>query len=293
MKFIAFLFFMSASASAKIGLNNLAARCYKLSAKSFPSMADLPLYNLGNLYQESGDLENSIRSFQSATNFNPGNLDAWINLGRVLDDFGSHSTALKCYDTALRMDPYDSICWSNRGNSLRSVGKHEEAAKSYAKALEIQPGDGVAIVGRAVCLALSGDKRGVHHLNKLYEESNSSWVLLERAKILTKAGRFDRAFSDFKKLLDTDPENHLVWLHRAKLMIKLSEADEALDNYDRALAIAPNYSQTILGKAKLLAKLKRFEVAKPLLRKYYSRMTMDEKTNPNLKKLYQICGLKF
>src|SRR5262249_14615262 len=87
---------------------------YGKSAQCSPEHAHLPLYNMGNAYQELGDLDKALDCFTIVTKVAPEMADAWINRGRLLDDLGHPAEAVECYDTALELAPEDVVAWSNR-----------------------------------------------------------------------------------------------------------------------------------------------------------------------------------
>jgi tetratricopeptide (TPR) repeat protein len=67
-----------------------AIRCYASSAKTAGERAGLPLFNMGNAYQELGELDKALQCFELACQAAPDMADAWINRGRLLDDAGEH-----------------------------------------------------------------------------------------------------------------------------------------------------------------------------------------------------------
>ena len=134
-----------------------AADCYRKSALHAPTEKQaLPLYNLGNVFQRMGELDEALKAFTLATKVDPGFADAWINRGRLLDDAGHHQQAIDCYDKSLALLPDEVMALSNRGNSLRALNRFAEAKASYEKALEIESGDPASMVGLGQCLGRLG-----------------------------------------------------------------------------------------------------------------------------------------
>ena len=95
-------------------------------------------YNLGMLYKDMSDGENSVKCFEKVTSLEPSNIKARIHLagcrGLLLNDLEG---AFRDIDAVIELDPDCASAWIQKAFILLSHGKHEEAEKFYRKAIEV------------------------------------------------------------------------------------------------------------------------------------------------------------
>lgn len=280
-------------AHKELGQVEEAIRSYEESIKFAGELAALPLYNLGNLYQGLGRLQDAAQSFLRATQVDPSMTDAWINLGRVLDDSGMHSAAVECYDVALQLAPDDAMAWSNRGNSLRSLDQHENALASYRKAAELEPQGLAARVGIGACLVRCGDpEQGIASLRELCEETGMPLVVFELATGLAFAGQHAEALEQFDDLAKHNFVTPELWNNRGECLAKLGEIEASLRSFDQALELDPKYGPALFGKARVLVAADRIDEARPIARQYQALASEAERAKPAVAVLFDLCGLK-
>ncbi len=269
-----------------------AIHAYQQSAKFGGDKAALPLFNLGNLYQRLGEIGEAAKSFHQAVQADPTMADGWINLGRILDDSGDHNAAIECYDIALKIEPADLMAWSNRGNSLRGLEQFQEALDSFEKALELDPSDFVAVIGRGACLIECGQPEdGLSALVAAVEETQHPMAMFEFGTALAKLGQHEKAVVMYDTLLDNSFETAEIWNNRGECLAKLNKTDEALSSFDSALEHDESYSPALFGKARVLVIAERLAEARPVTAQYLALVDDEERSQPAVLALIDICGL--
>ena len=247
-------------AHAEIQEFDQAIAAYRLSIEHAGERASMPLYNLGNLYQELHKPKEALLCFEEATQVDPEMADAWVNMGRIFDDLGSHQTAIECYDVALTLDDEDFVTWSNRGNSLRSLQQHEDATLSYRKALEFNADDFAAQVGLGVSLVEMGDvEPGLKLLTDAIETCGHPLAIFEKATALGKLDRNSEAIELFDRALEIGFHSREVLNNRAECLAKVDKTDEALKSFDRAIEVDKSFAPAYFGKARVLLNQDRLE----------------------------------
>jgi tetratricopeptide (TPR) repeat protein len=270
-----------------------AIEAYEQSAKFAGENAALPLFNLGNLYQELGEMLQAARCFRQATEADPTMADAWINLGRILDDSGEHAAAIKCYDVALQIEPEDVMAWSNRGNSLRSLKRFEESLESYRKALQLDSEDFAARIGIGACLVECGQpKEGLDALQSALDATPHPMAMFELATALGKTDRYDEAVSMFDTLIENEFVSAEVWNNRAECLAQLERIDDALESFDRGIEFDDQFAPAWFGKARVLVNAERIDAARPVVEQYLTLIDEAERQNPAVRALLQLCGVE-
>lgn len=246
--------YCKASLLGELGQFEEAIDCYQKSAEHAEDHAHLPLFNLGNIYQEQQRFEQALACFELATEVNPEMTDAWINRGRLLDERDYHEEAIQCYDRAIQLDRGDLMAWTNRGNSCAALGDFREAQRSYLTALEIDGTDALARLGSAICTArLVGWEAGVEAMDRLVELHSSPLWFMEKAQMLIPLKRWREALELVEASLDVAPDFPESWCLRAQILVELEEVDLALASYRQALLRDSGFTAAWWGQSKLLA----------------------------------------
>jgi predicted O-linked N-acetylglucosamine transferase (SPINDLY family) len=112
--------------------------------------------NLGNIFQETGQLERAISSYQQVIQLDSSALDAHYNLGLALQKQGNLEAAIASYQQVIQLNPdYDSA-HINLGIALKEQGKLENAISSYRQALKLRPDHPIAHQHLGIALKSQG-----------------------------------------------------------------------------------------------------------------------------------------
>lgn len=105
-------------------------------------------YNLGLLYQEHGEPQKAIKSYETIVQHDPKNKLAHYNTGYVnLVYLNNYSKAVLAFSKAIEQDSLYADAWFNRGYSFELQGELEKAAKDYQTVLKLKTNDTKAIEG--------------------------------------------------------------------------------------------------------------------------------------------------
>jgi tetratricopeptide (TPR) repeat protein len=248
--------YCKASLLGDLGKLEEAIECYQQSAEHAEDHAHLPLFNLGNLYQEVERFEQALACFELATEVNPEMTDAWINRGRLLDERDHHEEAIQCYDRAIQLDRGDLMAWTNRGNSFAALGDFREAQRSYQAALELDETDALAQLGSAICTARLGDwETGLEKMDRIVELQSSPLWNMEKAQILVELKRWAEALELVEAAIDAASDFPESWCLRGQILVELKDDELALASYRQALQHDPSFAAACWGQAKLLDRI--------------------------------------
>jgi Tfp pilus assembly protein PilF len=88
------------------------------------------LHLLGLMYQEQGNPDRAIQTYQTITELNSEDAEAWTQLGNLLDQ-QNDPRALQCFENAIDADPKYPQGWHSKAFYLQNHGKIPEAIEIY------------------------------------------------------------------------------------------------------------------------------------------------------------------
>ncbi len=113
-------------------------------------------YNLGEMLQARGALDEAIEQFQAAVTIRPNDAVANNALGGALLAKGDVSGAVKCFDIALKSQPDYFDAHYNLGNAMASQGDFGGAAEQFGMAAKLNPDDANAQANLGTALVQLG-----------------------------------------------------------------------------------------------------------------------------------------
>jgi tetratricopeptide (TPR) repeat protein len=156
---------------------------------------------------------------------------------------------------AIAANPESVPAHVNLGAALTQLGDLNGAAEEFQKSLVIDPANTNAHYNLAVVLANKNDHAGaiVHFkavANSNPNDLNARFLLGQQ---LLKTNRFDEALVEFSYVAQTDSNNEEALLERARLLQKAGQQKEALDSLEKAHAQFPQKIKTTAMLTYLLA----------------------------------------
>jgi tetratricopeptide (TPR) repeat protein len=118
---------------------------FKTATKANPQSTEA-LYNLGLLYQEHGQPEKAIQSYEAINKLNPYNKLAFYNIGYVnLVYLNDYAKAVTYFTKALNLDPKYTDAFYNRGYCYELMKETDNARNDYQEILKLKVNDPKAI----------------------------------------------------------------------------------------------------------------------------------------------------
>jgi Tfp pilus assembly protein PilF len=99
---------------------------------------------LGELYRDSGDLQQSVAEFREAIARDPGEPSQWNSVGMILGATEDAAGAEQAFRAAIERDPKEARYAYNLGLTLQRAHRPDEAAVYFRKTLELNPQFGAA-----------------------------------------------------------------------------------------------------------------------------------------------------
>jgi len=119
--------------------NKLSVNYYKNAIDIQPKSTEA-WYGLAKYYQDMGDWNNAIKSYDSLLNFNPAYKFAYHNKGVIyLTSLKLNEKALESFTNAIKADPKYTDAYWGRGITYQTIGDKENAFADFKACLAIDP----------------------------------------------------------------------------------------------------------------------------------------------------------
>lgn len=167
----------------------------------------------GMSYKESGDTNNAISSFQTASEQDAEYYAAFVELG---DLFGAkkNTVALDYYNSALRIDPKSTEVILRIGKFYQDIKKIKEALDYYEKTLQLDPKNRYAWYNKGAI---------EYGINK----------------------DVNKAMAMFSKAIECDPNYAEAFFARGVCYEEKKDLKNAEADYRMALSLRPNYENAV------------------------------------------------
>lgn len=156
----------------------------------------------GAMYFYSGEYDEALARFETASIIRSDDAEAWTNKGAMLGELERHKEALDAFNKAIEIQPDFHKAWTNKGIALYDLGRYKEALDAFNKAIEIQPDHAIAWTNKGVALL--------------------------------KLGRNDEALYTINKAIDIKPDNYEAWYNNGVALFRLGRKKKAQKAFKKA-----------------------------------------------------------
>jgi tetratricopeptide (TPR) repeat protein len=220
---------------------------------------------LGNLYFDSGDIDDAGQDYAAALAAVPGYAPALAGQARVAAAHGDLATAATLYDRAVRAIPLPEFV-VGYGDVLSAAGRQDDAAAQYALVEAIQQLHAANGVDTDLELALfTADHGRAEDLPDAVAQARAqvavrpsivAWDVL--AWTLYRSGDLDGAAAASKEALRLGTQNALMRFHAGMIAAARGETARAITLLESALELNPHFSVRYAPEAR--ATLERLRV---------------------------------
>lgn len=221
-----------------------AIRHYRRALDFNPASAEVNNH-LGRALAAQEKWDQAVEQFRKALEVNPRFAEARVNLGMVYESRNKTDQAMDEFRKALRHAPDDARAHHRLGLALESRGKLKAAFKHFGRALEINP-DYVR-VHRELGMARSSQQRfdqAIDHFRlALRIDPDDADANYQIGIALRVRDRVDGAIEHYRRALDAQPDHADAHYELAFVLGSKGELDEAIDHYRRAIGARPTHAR--------------------------------------------------
>lgn len=196
------------------------------------SIKEAELLSLSDKHSEALDLLSKIEVLEG---FNP---DFHITRATIWSQMGSYQNAIKALHQALECTSADlDVIYMNLSIEHQNLEEFETAITYLQKALEVNPNNEDALYELAYCYEITREYRdAVSYFSKLIDQvpyNGHVWFNLGAA--YQASGDLEKSLTAFDYVNVIDEEFHASYFNKANVLVRLERYEEAIDLYKKAL----------------------------------------------------------
>jgi tetratricopeptide (TPR) repeat protein len=218
-------------------------------------LAGIYLHSLGEgdvaAHSES-TLHKAIEQFEAVTRLDPTDTDSLIALGRLYRVVNENDKAEAVFKKALAAEPGSRGALSYLAQLYLDEGSYSDAIATLQKvpADDLDPAS-LVMLAQAYMQTRDYDKAVSTYSDALDQDPENQQLHEYYSEALLAAGKTDRARSELKKILKTDPNDGAAWLRLGHLDRVEGKFDEAREELAKAQNYLPDnadvtYEQVVL-----------------------------------------------
>ena len=191
---------------------------------------------------QGGDCEAALPLLDAAIEAAPDDVVLRRWRGHCRNLLEEYIGALADYDRALVLDDTDPWTHYARAMSLHSLGRLREAVDGYGAAIERSPDYLKAVQWRAFTHMLLGEYRDAlrDYDRALQIAPGDAWTIENRAQVKLRLRDFDGAAHDYSLLTAAYPDDSLYRLYHALALTLTGHRDRAWQDFGRLLEVDPD-----------------------------------------------------
>ncbi|MCC6537273.1 MAG: protein kinase [Bryobacterales bacterium] len=246
-----------------------------------------PHITLGEIYGQSGQLQEAIREFKLALEAQPGNAEAHRGLGSAYVAMGLRPEAEQAFLRAATLRPNDWYSFNLLGNFYYNQGSYQQAEQAWIKARDLTPDNEYPYRNLGMLyIALGRFDQARNEFERSIALKPSFLAHIGLGRLAYYADRPAEAVEQFKRAAGIEPHNYLAWggLGDAYMRIegRRREAEaayaRAIEACERRLSVLPQESETRAQQASFHAKLNQRTRASEVLARVTESASLDVNT---------------
>jgi serine/threonine-protein kinase len=194
-------------------LKNAEASC----SRSLQLDGSLPsaYVTLGQIHNETGNLDLALSEFQQALKQSPRNPDALEGLAKAYQLSGRIAEAEQTYIRAAYMRPDDWTGFNALGAFYDWQGKYEEAVATYKHALQLTPDNSQVLSNLAGAYIDSGEKKDLPEAERLLQRAiairRTYAAVVNLGFAYGQGGQYEKSAELIRQGLAMDAHDYWVW----------------------------------------------------------------------------------
>lgn len=228
-----------------------------LSIKTRDDIAN-EYYNLANDYYKLENYSRAIELYKKSLEHNPTLTQSKLNLIYAYQKSKNYREALTFILKEYKEDnsEYSRKLLLLLGNNYFLQGDYQRSLKLFSEYIKSFPDDHLGYFNLALSQLRTGDREeAIANFLKAHEKkSDFVPALFNIASYYDKEGNSKDSLYYYKKLLEVEKSNHLIYYQFAQLEYRLEEYEDAARHFEEASKLKPEEPEYYLWLAKIYAK---------------------------------------
>ncbi|MDJ0647292.1 MAG: tetratricopeptide repeat protein [Xenococcaceae cyanobacterium MO_188.B19] len=228
-------------------------------------------FNLGNLYAQKEQWQNSIKHYRKAIKIDPQLTAAYRNIAKVYLKIGNEIEAANFWYKGVKLEPGEEKIeqYLGLGNTFRSQKQYGKAADCYRQAIQIKPD----LISAYHALAKVFDSQGKHrqiisiYRQGIQKNQQNPEFHLALAQALAAQNKWEKASNRFRLALKLDSNIAIGYYHWGYVLSKREKWQQAKNCYQKAIEIKPEYWEAYYYLGLIFQKLEKWQKAKECYKK--------------------------
>ena len=244
--------------------------------------------NLGNVYNEIGDVETAQLALERAVAINPLLSESRANLGNIYLQKGRVNDAVEQYRAALQLNPGDPKTYNNLGNAYMALSRLTDAASSYQQAFRLDPNFVDAY--RNIALLYTRQERyseAMSQLNRVLAlDSENVQIYNQLGELYYRMGNYEKGLVQFRKALALKRDSAEAHYGLGICYGKLGRKNEEIQSYTQALLLKPDMLAAVVDLGTAYFDQENYDLAIQFYRQAVAIDPDDERILFNLGSAY-------
>ncbi len=218
---------------------------YEKAIKVRPNNARL-YCAMGNAYQRRGEIDEAEKAYRKAIGISPQYLKAHESLAWVYEKKGEKEKAIKSIKEAVKISPKNPDRLIKLGKALLNTGRREEAKEAFDQAVKIDPdsaaGRRIEIGEAFLDMGMAQEAEEVFQ-RVLGADPNNIEIYNRLGVALRKQGKYRVAIGEYKKALKVDPEDENVHYNLGRTYVQAGMVADAIKEFEESVRLYPDFEE--------------------------------------------------
>jgi tetratricopeptide (TPR) repeat protein len=198
---------------------------------------------IGEVQEKTGNDDEAIKSYVSATEMNPSFLMAQNAAANLYIKRGEEKSALKHIEKSCELSPHNSSRQMLLGNIYLRSNDGKKADMVFQMAVKLDPII-ASEIGEIFFKSGNGPKAEPYFREALRTNTGDKIHIHNRLGIILRgAGKWEEAINEYQKAVALDPEDEVIHYNMGKAYLQGGKKYEAMDSFQDAIRLNPQFNQ--------------------------------------------------
>ncbi|RKU26313.1 hypothetical protein C6499_13720 [Candidatus Poribacteria bacterium] len=203
-------------------------------------------FNLGGIYQQTGEVESALAEFETCVRLNPNYYPVYYRMGEIHLKHGDYTAALQAFDTARNLNRKWEYPQYGIGLVYFAQGEMDRAREMFENITQQKKKFAPAYFKLGQVLATQGffdDALEEYAKGSKYQDY-SVQMLHELAVIFSEKGNTDGAIQLYQRTIAAEPTHAQSHFALGEIFYTNGDTETALHHYQQALSLTPSLKDT-------------------------------------------------